>query len=56
MRVDQWGENPRIGEFMPKTKGQTDLPDTEDTRDAFLYGVIFNCPPQMGKLLYQVAI
>lgn len=56
MRVDQWGENPRIGEFMPKTKNQTELPDTEDTRDAMLYGVIFNNPPQMGKMLYQVAI
>jgi hypothetical protein len=56
MRTDQWGENPRLGEYMPKTKGRTDLPNTEDTRDAMLYGVIVNCPPQMSKMLYQVAV
>jgi hypothetical protein len=55
MRTDQWGDNPRIGEYMPKTKGRSDLPNTEDTRDAFLYGVIVNFPPQMGRTLYQVA-
>ena len=55
MRTDQWGDAPRVGEYMPKTKGRSDLPNTEDTRDAFLYGVIVNFPPPLGRTLYQVA-
>jgi hypothetical protein len=56
MQLDSWGDNPHVGEFMPKTKGRSDLPNTEDTRDAFLYGCVLNNPPQMDRNSYGVAI
>ena len=56
MEQDSWGDNPRVGEFMPKTKGRSDLPNTEDTRDAFLYGCVVVNPPSMDRSITGVAV
>ena len=48
MRKDVWLETPRVGEFLPKTKGRPGMADTEDTRDAMLYGLIVNEAPAVA--------
>lgn len=47
MRKDVWLDTPRVGEFLPKTKGRPGLADTEDTRDALMYGLIISEPPSV---------
>ena len=53
MTKDQWPDVPRVGEFLPKTKNRPGMADTEDTRDALMYGLVVNEPPELAMQQYH---